>query len=208
MKHSSLYQKYRPKNFSEIVGQNHVIKTLVNSIKLDSIGHAYIFSGPKGVGKTTIAKIFSKAINCLNFKDDICDECENCQIIASNDTTDILELDAASNNGVDDVRRILDNTKFLPVNLKYKVYIIDEAHMLTNSSWNAFLKTLEEPPMNVVFIFATTEFHKIPQTIVSRCQCFEFNRLTDKQIHDLIVYVNEKEKIKATKSAIDRKSVV
>ena len=203
MKHSSLYQKYRPKNFSEIVGQNHVIKTLVNSIKLDNIGHAYIFSGPKGVGKTTIAKIFSKAINCLNFKDDICDECENCQIIASNDTTDILELDAASNNGVDDVRRILDNTKFLPVNLKYKVYIIDEAHMLTNSSWNAFLKTLEEPPMNVVFIFATTEFHKIPQTIVSRCQCFEFNRLTDKQIHDLIVYVNEKEKIKATKSAIE-----
>ena len=163
----SLYQKYRPKCFKEIIGQDVVVKTLVNSIKLNRIGHVYIFAGPKGIGKTTIAKIFSKAINCENFNDDICNKCENCKLINENNTTDILELDAASNSGVENIRMILENLKFLPVNLKYKVYIIDEAHMLSNSAWNALLKTLEEPPLNVVFIFATTEPHKIPTTILN-----------------------------------------
>ena len=199
----SLYQKYRPKCFKEIIGQDVVVKTLVNSIKLNRIGHVYIFAGPKGIGKTTIAKIFSKAINCKNFNDDICNKCENCKIINENNTTDILELDAASNSGVENIRMILENLKFLPVNLKYKVYIIDEAHMLSNSAWNALLKTLEEPPLNVVFIFATTEPHKIPTTILSRSQYFEFSRINAKQISDLLTKVAKHEKINISQKVIN-----
>ena len=199
----SLYQKYRPKCFKEIIGQDVVVKTLVNSIKLNRIGHVYIFAGPKGIGKTTIAKIFSKAINCENFNDDICNKCENCKIINENNTTDILELDAASNSGVENIRMILENLKFLPVNLKYKVYIIDEAHMLSNSAWNALLKTLEEPPLNVVFIFATTEPHKIPKTILSRSQYFEFSRINAKQISDLLTKVAKHEKINISQKVIN-----
>lgn len=200
---ASLYQKYRPKCFKEIIGQDVVVKTLVNSIKLNRIGHVYIFAGPKGIGKTTIAKIFSKAINCENFNDDICNKCENCKIINENNTTDILELDAASNSGVENIRMILENLKFLPVNLKYKVYIIDEAHMLSNSAWNALLKTLEEPPLNVVFIFATTEPHKIPTTILSRSQYFEFSRINAKQISDLLTKVAKHEKINISQKVIN-----
>ncbi len=199
----SLYQKYRPKCFKEIIGQDVVVKTLVNSIKLNRIGHVYIFAGPKGIGKTTIAKIFSKAINCENFNDDICNKCENCKLINENNTTDILELDAASNSGVENIRMILENLKFLPVNLKYKVYIIDEAHMLSNSAWNALLKTLEEPPLNVVFIFATTEPHKIPTTILSRSQYFEFSRINAKQISDLLTKVAKHEKINISQKVIN-----
>jgi len=199
----SLYQKYRPKCFKEIIGQDVVVKTLVNSIELNRIGHVYIFAGPKGIGKTTIAKIFSKAINCENFNDDICNKCENCKIINENNTTDILELDAASNSGVENIRMILENLKFLPVNLKYKVYIIDEAHMLSNSAWNALLKTLEEPPLNVVFIFATTEPHKIPTTILSRSQYFEFSRINAKQISDLLTKVAKHEKINISQKVIN-----
>ncbi len=203
MNNTSLYQKYRPTNFSQVIGQDFVIKTIINSIKMNRIGHAYIFSGPKGIGKTTIAKIFSKAINCLQFKNDICDVCENCKLIQQNEVIDIVEIDAASNNSVDNARNIIETSHFLPTVLKYKVYIIDEAHMLTTSAWNALLKTLEDPSPRVIYIFATTEVHKIPSTIVSRCQTFEFSRLTNSQLLGLVNTVAEKEKIKIDKESLD-----
>ena len=194
MEYISLYRKYRPKTFSDVVGQEVIVKILKNSILNNKISHAYIFSGPRGTGKTSIAKIFSKAVNCLNTTDgDLCNNCENC-LQNIDEEIDIIEIDAASNNGVDEIREIRNNVKLMPVHLKYKVYIIDEVHMLSTSAFNALLKTLEEPPKHVIFILATTEFNKIPATVISRCQKFDFKKITNKQIEDRLKYILEQEK--------------
>ncbi len=189
----SLYRKYRPKKFSEVVGQTTIINILKNSIKLNKIGHAYIFSGPRGTGKTSVAKIFSRAVNCLNSVDgDVCGKCDNC-LKKIEDEIDIIEIDAASNNGVDEIREIRNNVKLLPSNLKYKIYIIDEVHMLSDSAFNALLKTLEEPPSHVIFILATTEINKIPSTVLSRCQKFNFKKLNDVEIEERLKYICKNE---------------
>lgn len=178
MDYKVLYRKYRPSNFSQLIGQDNIKDILVNSIKHNKIAHAYIFTGPRGTGKTSTAKIFAKTLNCINNQTGIsCDECEMCKTYA--ESPDIIEIDAASNNGVEEIRTLRDSVKIAPYNSKYKVYIIDEVHMLSNSAWNAFLKTLEEPPSHVIFILATTEVNKIPETVMSRCQRFDFSKITD-----------------------------
>lgn len=177
MNYKVLYRKYRPNDFENIIGQDFVVKTLKNSIINNSVSHAYIFSGPRGTGKTSTAKVFAKAINCLNpHNGSPCGECESCKNNLEN--PDIVEMDAASNNGVDEIRQIIDNIKLTPTNCKYKVYIIDEVHMLTPSAFNALLLTLEEPPAHVVFILATTNIENVPVTILSRCQRFDFQKIT------------------------------
>ena len=201
MAYQALYRKYRPNTFDDFIDQDSIKRVLINSIKNNKISHAYLFSGPRGIGKTSIAKIFAKAINCLHFEDDVCNKCDNC-IEANNGTVDIIEIDAASNNGVDQIRDLKNKISIVPGSLKYKVYIIDEVHMLTNSAFNALLKTLEEPPSYVVFILATTEFYEVPETIVSRCQCFSFNRITIKSLVERLKYIAKKEKISITEDAI------
>lgn len=182
MAYISLYRKYRPKKFEDVVGEEMIVKILRNSIKENKIAHAYIFAGPRGVGKTSIAKIFSKAVNCLNpINGDLCENCDVCSNDADNEI-DIIEIDAASNNGVDEIREIRNSIKLMPTRLKYKVYIIDEVHMLSISAFNALLKTLEEPPSHAIFILATTEVNKIPSTVISRCQKFDFEKITPKLI--------------------------
>ena len=177
MNYKVFYRKYRPKNFNELIGQNSIREILVNSIRLGRIAHAYIFTGPRGTGKTSTAKIFAKSLNCLNNSSGVsCDECEMCN--SYNESADIIEIDAASNNGVEEIRNLRDSVKIAPYNSKYKIYIIDEVHMLSNSAWNAFLKTLEEPPTHVIFILATTEINKIPDTVMSRCQRFDFSKIS------------------------------
>ena len=176
MDYKVFYRKYRPKNFTELVGQESIKDVLINSIKTNKIAHAYIFTGPRGTGKTSTAKIFAKTLNCLHNENGIsCDECDMCKTY--NESADIIEIDAASNNGVEEIRNLRDSVKVAPYNSKYKVYIIDEVHMLSNSAWNAFLKTLEEPPSHVIFILATTEINKIPDTVMSRCQRFDFTKI-------------------------------
>ncbi len=190
MSYISLYRKYRPQNFSDMIGQEHITKILRNQINSSKTSHAYIFSGTRGTGKTTAAKIFARAINCLNNKDgEPCNECEACRSILDGNTTDVVEMDAASNNSVENIRSIRQEVAYSTTGMKYKVYIIDEAHMLSTSAFNALLKTLEEPPENVVFILATTEEHKILPTILSRCIRFEFKKIGKDGIVKRLEYV-------------------
>lgn len=204
MGYIALYRKYRPQTFNDIVGQENVTKILKNQIKSGKVSHAYIFSGTRGTGKTSAAKVFSRAINCLNPKDgEPCNECEVCKNILEGNTTDVVEMDAASNNSVENIRQIRQEVIYATVDVKYRVYIIDEAHMLTTSAFNALLKTLEEPPANVIFILATTESHKIPVTILSRCLRFDFDRLSEENISKRLQYICDKENIKYEVEAID-----
>ena len=189
-----LYRKWRPKKFSDVSGQPQVTRTLENELKSGRINHAYLFTGSRGTGKTTCAKILAKAVNCLNPQDgNPCCECENCRGIDDGSILDVVEMDAASNRGIDDIRAVIDEAQFRPARGKYRVYIIDEVHMLTDQAFNALLKTLEEPPEHVVFILATTEVHKLPSTILSRCQRFDFNRISPEDIKNRLKFVAENE---------------
>ena len=202
MGYIALYRKYRPNTFENIIGQENVTRILRNQIKNGKISHAYLFSGTRGTGKTSAAKVFARAINCLNPKDgEPCNECEVCKGILNGNITDVIEMDAASNNSVENIRQIRQEVVYATVDVKYRVYIIDEVHMLTTSAFNALLKTLEEPPENVVFILATTEQHKIPVTILSRCLKFDFNRLTEEDLYKRITYVLDCEHVKYEEEA-------
>ena len=185
MAYQALYRKFRPTGFKDVKGQEHIVTTLQNQIKADRIGHAYLFCGTRGTGKTSVAKIFAKAVNCENPVDGSpCGECASCRAIASGSSMNVIEIDAASNNGVDNIREIREEVQYSPTEGKYKVYIIDEVHMLSIGAFNALLKTLEEPPSYVIFILATTEAHKIPITILSRCQRYDFHRISIDTIAD------------------------
>lgn len=203
MAYKALYRTYRPTRFDEVVGQKHIIQVLKNAVSEERISHAYVFSGLRGIGKTTIARIFAKAVNCLNnINGEPCNECVNCKAVIKDETTDVIELDAASNNGVEQMREILETVNFLPSSLGKKVYIIDEAHMLSTAAFNALLKTLEEPPSHVIFILATTEPFKIPSTILSRCQRLDFKQLAVDEIIEMLAHVVTKENIKITDEAL------
>ena len=204
MEYQALYRKYRPKTFSDVYGQDIIVKTLQNSIKNNKLTHAYLFIGPRGTGKTSIAKIFAKTINCENLSDGIsCEKCSTCLSNNSNENVDVIEMDAASNNGVNEIREIKNHVTLLPTYSKYKVYIIDEVHMLTKEAFNALLKTLEEPPKHVIFILATTEPHKIPLTIVSRCQSFEFKPIPKNIIVERLKYISDCENIDVDSDSLE-----
>lgn len=202
MAYQALYRKYRPATFSDVVGQDHITKTLKNELDSGKVVHAYLFTGTRGTGKTSCAKILAKAVNCLNpVNGDPCGECEICRMVAADEVTDIVEMDAASNNGVDDIRELREQVNFSPAACKYRVYIIDEVHMLSGAAFNALLKTLEEPPEHVVFILATTEVHKLPATILSRCQRFDFRRIDSSEIVGRLKYVARNEGLNLTDDA-------
>lgn len=204
MGYTALYRKFRPLTFSDMVGQEHITQTLKNQIMSGRVGHAYLFNGGRGTGKTTSAKILARAINCINPQDgEPCNECEICKAILSESLPDVVDMDAASNNGVDDIRSIKEEVNFLPTKAKYRVYIIDEVHMLSTGAFNALLKTLEEPPEHVKFILATTEPQKLPATILSRCQRFDFGRISDENIVKRLEIVCSESKIEATKAALN-----
>ncbi len=194
--YQALYRKYRPKDFDEMIGQDVIVKTLKNSIEKNKISHAYLFTGPRGTGKTSAAKIFAKTINCKNLINNMpCENCDCCKQFNSQQNIDIIEIDAASNNGVDEIRELKNKVNLVPSISKYKVYIIDEVHMLSTSAFNALLKTLEEPPSHVIFILATTDPHKVLPTILSRCQRFDFKKVSENKIYERLSYILEKEKI-------------
>ena len=203
MEYVALYRKYRPKKLDEIYGQKYVVKIVKNSITNNRFMHAYLFSGPRGTGKTTVAKLLAKIVNCFQLNGfDPCDECDSCKLINDRSNPDIIEIDAASNNGVDEIRSIRDSVVLMPSVSKYKVYIIDEVHMLSTSAFNALLKTLEEPPKHVIFILATTEINKVPETIISRCQCYDFKRISVDDIVDCLSNICTKENIDADEDVL------
>ena len=204
MGYTALYREWRPKTFDDVVGQEHITTTLKNEIINDRIAHAYLFCGTRGTGKTSTAKVMAKALNCLNLKDgEPCNECEMCRKINEGLAIDVTELDAASNNKVEDIRTLIDDTKYPPQEAKYKVYILDEVHMLSISAVNAFLKTLEEPPKNVIFILATTDPQKLPITILSRCQRFDFKRINHKEISSRLRRITEAQNIQCEEKSLD-----
>lgn len=203
MSYLALYRKYRPVRFEDLIGQEHVVKTLVNQIESGRLGHAYLFTGTRGTGKTTAAKIFAKAINCEHpINGSPCGKCATCKALSDPSNIDVLEIDAASNNGVNEIRELRENVQFPPVAAKYKVYIIDEVHMLSGAAFNALLKTLEEPPSHAVFILATTEVHKIPATILSRCMRFDFRLVSTERIAELIAKIYDEQGKKYEKEAV------
>ena len=203
MSYTALYRKYRPSEFEDVKGQDHIVTTLKNQIKADRIGHAYLFCGTRGTGKTTVAKIFAKAVNCEHPVDGSpCGECQSCKAIAAGSSMNVIEIDAASNNGVENIRQIREEVSYSPTQGKYKVYIIDEVHMLSIGAFNALLKTLEEPPSYVIFILATTESHKIPITILSRCQKYDFRRISIETISARLMDLLEQEGVEAEEKAV------
>lgn len=201
-----LYRKYRPQTFAEVIGQEHVVRTLVNAISSGIISHAYLFDGPRGSGKTTIARLLAKSLNCQNRKEgesEPCNKCSSCLEIAENRSLDLIEIDAASHRGIDEMRELRDGIKFAPSRSKYKIFIIDESHQLTKEAANALLKTLEEPPSHAIFILATTEIHKMIPTIISRCQRFDFRKLTLEEIVRRLEIIAKKENVKIGKEALE-----
>ena len=203
MNNLALYRKYRPQSFAEIIGQDHIVQTLTNSILRKNISHAYLFSGPRGSGKTSIARLFAKAVNCTEQSSfEPCNNCDSCLEISAGKSIDLLEIDAASHTGVDDVRELIDGIKFAPVKSKYKIFIIDECHQLSKSAVNALLKTLEEPPAHAIFLLATTESQKMLPTIISRCQRFDFKRLQVSEIIKKLEFIGKKENVKFEDSVL------
>jgi len=204
MSNIALYRKYRPQNFANFIGQDVIRQTLMNAVESDSIAHSYLFTGPRGTGKTSAARLIAKALNCTNLKDgyEPCDACDFCTSIRDGSLIDVIEIDAASNRGIDEIRDLREKIKFSPTSAKTKVYIIDEVHMLTKEAFNALLKTLEEPPEHAYFVLATTELHKIPETIISRCQRFDFKRLDKKMLLTRLIFIAEKEGVEFEEDAL------